>query len=74
MHFIKPFAPPFIAADSLVRCRVEVSVLSSIISPKNDAGNLPIRAFIQKPIHRRESEIAQTEFAPQTYSFWDIEI
>jgi hypothetical protein len=58
MDFIKPFAPLFIATDPLVRCRVEVSVLPIFISSKDDAGNLPIRALIQKPIHRRESEIA----------------
>lgn len=74
MDFIKPLAPRLIATDSLVRRGMEVSVLSIFISPKDDAGNLSIRAFIYKSIHGRESETAQTEFAPQTYSFWNIEI
>ncbi len=43
-------------------------------APKDNTGNLPIRAFVQESIRRRESETAQAEFAPQTQSAWNIEI
>ena len=73
VNFFEAFAPRSIAADSPVRIRMEVSMSAIVVSPKDNAGNLPIRALVQKSIHRCESEIAQTEFAPQTQAAWEIE-
>jgi hypothetical protein len=53
---------------------MEVPVTSILRTSKDDAGNLPIRAFVQESIYRRESQIAQTEFAPQTDAIRNIEI
>ena len=53
---------------------MEIAVSAIVISPKDNAGSLSVCPFVQKSIHRRESEIAKTEFAPQTYSARDIEI
>jgi hypothetical protein len=74
VNFFEAFAPLSIAADSLVHSRMEVSMSAIVVSPKDDAGDLPIRMFVQKSIHRRESETAETEFAQQTDTTWNIEI
>jgi hypothetical protein len=58
VNLFKTFAPLSIAADFLVRSRVEVSMPAIIVLPKDNAGNLPIRTFVQKSVYRRESEIA----------------
>ena len=58
----------------MVRSRVEVAMSAIVVPPKDDAGNLPIRLFMQKSICGRESEAAETEFASQTDATGEIEI
>ncbi len=72
MNLVQALLPFRGGADSLICFWVEVSVTSILIAPKDNAGSLSIRAFVQKSILRRECETAKTEFAPQTYSLRDI--
>ncbi len=74
VNFAKALRPLRVIANTLVCLWMEVPMPSVFSAPKDDAGNLSISAFMQESIHRRESETAQAEFAPQTYSIRNIEI
>ena len=74
VNLFEAFAPLSTAADFLVRSRMEVSMSAIVVSPKDYAGDLPIRMFVQKSIHRRESEATETEFAQRTDITRKIEI
>lgn len=51
VNFFETPVPLSIATNSTVYSRVEVAMPAIVVPPKDDAGSLPIRLFMQKSIY-----------------------
>jgi hypothetical protein len=72
MHFAEPLHPLFVSANAFVRERMKVSMPAILSMSEEDAGNLPVGAFIEKPMSRCEPQTTETQFGPQAHTVRDI--
>jgi hypothetical protein len=72
VNFIEPFDPLSIAANSLIREWMKVSMSAIVAASKDNAGHLSIGALMEKAMSCREPQIAKTQFGSQAYGARDI--